>query len=99
MTQPISIPLSQSGDPAAFAAALEAHAKALAAHRVGPAKVPAPVASPLLDALVARVPASGPVATRGPDTFEVLPYVIVDDTPKPPAVATALAVLRETLAP
>lgn len=97
MVAPIQIPLSQSGPPAAFAAALETHRDALAAHRIGPAKVPAPVSSPLIDSLVQRVPQTGPVATRGPDTFEVLPYVIVDDTPKPPEVATALAVLRETL--
>lgn len=97
MTAPISIPLSQSGPADAFAAALAAHCAALAAHRLGPAKVPAPTASALLDSLVERVPATGPVATRGPDTFRVRPYEIVDDTPKTPEQQHALSVLRETV--
>lgn len=95
--QPVSVPLSAAGNPVAFAAALAAHAAALAAHRVGPAKVAAPVADPLVDFLVARIPDTGPVATRKPDTFQVRPYVIVDDTPKTPAQNQALSVLRETI--
>lgn len=95
----LKIPLSVSGDPAAFQRALEAHRAALAAHRSGPHGIPAPVAHPLLDSLIARVPAAGPVATRGPDTFAILPYEIVDDTPRTPEQQTALNVLRETLAP
>jgi hypothetical protein len=97
VAEPIQIPLSQSGPPAAFAAALAAHCAALAAHRVGKVGVPVPAASALLDSLIERVPATGPVATRGPDTFRVRPYVVTDDTPKTPEVATALSVLRETL--
>jgi hypothetical protein len=93
----IQVPLSAAGSAVAFAAALAAHAAALAAHRTGPARVAAPVAHPLLESLVLRVPASGPVATRGPDTFQIAPYTIVDDTPRPPEQQTALAVLRETL--
>lgn len=101
MTQPaspISILLSQSGPPDTFAAALSDHCAALVAHRVGKAGVPVPAASALLDSLVERVPASGPVATRGPDTFRVRPYEIVDDTPKTPEQQQALSVLRETIA-
>ena len=81
----IQIPLSQSGDPVAFAAALEAHRADLAAHRIGPANVPVPT-DPywIFDSLIQRVPAAGPVATRGPDTFQVRAHEIVDDTPKPP---------------
>lgn len=99
MADPIQLPLSATGDPTAFAAALSARAAALAAQRKGKAGIPAPVGSPLLDALIQCVPAAGPVATRGPDTFQVAPYEIVDDTPKSPEVAAALSVLRETLAP
>ena len=81
----IQIPLSQSGDPVAFAAALEAHRADLAAHRIGPANVPVPT-DPywIFDSLIQRVPAAGPVATRGPATFQVRAHEIVDDTPKPP---------------
>lgn len=97
MVAPIQIPLSLSGPPAAFATALAAHAAALASHRTGKAGVPVPTHP--FDSLVVRVPQTGPVATRGPDTFQVLPYTIVDDTPRTPAQQTALNVLRETLAP
>lgn len=93
----LEIPLSQSGPVPAFQAALEAHRAALEAHRSGPHGQPVPVAHPLLDSLVARVPATGPVATRGPDSFVILPYSIVDDTPRPAEQQTALQVLRETL--
>lgn len=89
----IQIPLSQVGNPAAFAAALEVHRVALESHRVGKPGVAAPVAHPLLDCLVARVPRGDPL----PDAFQLLAYEIVDDTPKPPEVNQALQVLRETL--
>jgi len=93
----IQIPLSQSGPAPAFAAAVAAHCAALAAHRTGKAGVPVPVASPLIDSLVLRVSDTGPVATRKPDSFQVRPYEIFDDTPKSPEVDQALSVLRETL--
>jgi hypothetical protein len=89
----MKIPLSQIGDPKAFAAALEAHRAALEAHRVGKAGVPAPIAHPLLDSLVARVPRGDP----HPDDFVILPYEIFDDTPRTPEQDKALSVLRETL--
>jgi hypothetical protein len=89
--------LSQIGDPKAFAATLEAHRAALAAHRIGPTGIAAPQAHPLVDSLVQRVPATGPVATRGPDTFQIAPYEIVDDTPRSPEANKAISVLRETL--
>lgn len=85
---PIQIPLSVSGPAPAFAAALEEHRAALAAHRTGEAGVAVPIAHTLLDSLVLRVPATGPVATRGPDTFVIAPYEIVDDTPPPPPAPT-----------
>lgn len=94
----IQIPLSAVGSAAAFAAAVSSHIAALTKHRTGPARVAAPTAPAAVEAVVLRVPASGPVATRGPDTFTAVPYTIVDDTPKPPEVAAALSVLRETLA-
>jgi hypothetical protein len=80
--------------PSSFAAALEAHRAALEAHRMGKAGVPAPVAHPLLDSLVARVPRGDP----HPDDFVILPYEIVDDTPRTAEQNQALSVLRETLA-
>lgn len=94
----ISIPLSAIGSAAAFQALVAAHLKALSSHRTGPARIAAPTAPAAVEAVVLRVPATGPVATRGPDTFTIAPYAIVDDTPKPPEVAAALSVLRETLA-
>ena len=93
----VQIPLSLSGPADQFALALEAHRAALEKHRIGKAGVAQPVAHPLLDQLVDRVPDVGPVATRGPDKFVILPYEIYDDTPKPPEQAQALKVLRETI--
>lgn len=91
---PLQIPLSRSGPVDAFRAQVEAHCVALAIHAAGPAGVAAPVAHPLLSALVVRVPRGDPL----PDAFEVAPFDIFDDTPKPPEVDQALRVLRETLA-
>lgn len=93
----IKIPLTQIGSPADFAKAVEAHRKALEAHRLGPAGKPAPVASHWVEQVIARVPDTGPVATRGPDRFEVHPYEIVDDRPLSDEAAKTLAVLRETV--
>lgn len=97
----IAIPLSVSGPADAFAARLEAHRAALAAHRLLPAHkagAPAP-ADPILDALVLRVPDTGPVAKRKPDTFAIAPYTIVDDTPRTAEAQKAIETLRETLSP
>jgi len=93
----VQIPLSLSGPADQFALALEAHRAALEKHRIGKAGVAQPVAHPLLDQLVARVPETGPVATRGPDRFVIVLYEIFDDTPKLPEVDQALKVLRETI--
>lgn len=89
----VTIPLSQSGEPAAFAASLSAYAAALAAQRAGKPGIPAPVASPLVASLVVSVSRGDP----HPDSFQVLPYTIVDDTPKTAEQEQALAVLRETI--
>ena len=89
----VHIPLSQIGDAAAFRAKVEAHRAALAAHRSGKPGIGAPQADQLVDSLVLRVPGTGPVATRGPDEFEVRPYEIVDDTPPPPSLAERKATL------
>jgi len=88
------VPLSLSGDPEAFHAALIGHRDALQAHRMGPCGHPAPVAHPLLDSLVERVHRGDPL----PDAFEIAPYEIVDDTPHTAEQQQALDVLRETLA-
>lgn len=93
----VQVPLSQSGPAPAFAVALEAHRAALQDHRTGKAGVPAP--THLFDHLIARIPATGPVATRGPDIFQIVPYEIVDDTPRTAEQSQALQVLRETLKP
>lgn len=87
----IKIPLSQIGSAQAFADRLEAHRAALADHRIGEPGQPAPIAAAdhdLIDALILRVPESGPVDTRGPDRFEIAPYEIVDDTPAEPEPPT-----------
>lgn len=93
----IDIPLSQVGSSEQFADDVEAHRKALAAHLLGQPGQPAPVASQWIEAVIRRVPQSGPVAKRGPDRFEVADYRIVDDRPKPPEVVKAIEVLRESM--
>lgn len=89
----VQLLLSATGDPAAFRSALEAYRAALEAHRAGKPGIPAPVAHPLLEALIQRVPQGDPL----PDLFQILPYEIVDDTPRPPEQDQALRILRETL--
>lgn len=93
----ISLPLSQTGPADQFAQAVQAHIEALQAHRLGPPGKAAPRASELIERVIATQSQDGPVATRGPDRFVVLPYEIVDDTPKTPAQEQAISVLRETL--
>lgn len=87
----LQIPLSRIGSAQGFADRLEAHRAALANHRIGEPDQPAPIAPAdhdLLDALILRVPESGPVEGRGPDRFEIAPYKIVDDTPRDPEPPT-----------
>jgi hypothetical protein len=93
----IQIPLSQSGPADQFAAAVQQHIEACTAHMMGAPGKPAPRSSELVEAVVARVPADGPVATRGPDKFVALPYQIIDDTPKTPEQQQAINTLRETI--
>jgi hypothetical protein len=93
----INIPLSQSGPADQFAQAVQQHIEACTAHQMGRPGVPAPRSSELVEAVVARVPQDGPVATRGPDKFVALPYQIVDDTPKTPEQQKAIDLLRETI--
>lgn len=89
----VIVPLSVSGPPVAFAAALEAHRAALEAHRAGPAGQAAPIGHPLLDSLIQRVARGDPE----PDAFEIAPYRIEDDTPRTPEAERAIQTLRETL--
>lgn len=89
----LQLPLSQTGPADAFAAALEAHRLDLVAHRSGKPGVPAPAHTPFLDSLIQRVPRGDP----HPDDFVIVPYEIVDDTPRSPEAQKAIDVLRETL--
>jgi hypothetical protein len=106
----IEIPLSQlkalySAAPNAsaaeiasyLAASLKMCRSAFEAHVMGPPGRAAPIVDPLFEALIQRVPETGPVADRGPDKFVIAPYTIVDDTPLPAEAQQALAVLRETI--
>lgn len=93
----IRIPLSQSGPADKFAAEVEAHRAALASHRVGKPGIAAPTHTALIEALIVQTPQTGPVASRGPDSFTVAPYEIFDDAPKTPEAEQALKVLRETV--
>jgi hypothetical protein len=83
----IRIPLSAIGSAEEFAAALEAHRADVEAHMMGQAGVPAPVGHQLIEDLVQRIPAEGPVAERGPDTIAILEYEVFDDSPPPPTLA------------
>ena len=82
----IRIPLSQSGPAESFAASVQAHRNALEKHMMGKPGKPVPIASALIEAVIERRPQDGPVATRGPDKFVILPYEIYDDTPVSPEV-------------
>lgn len=93
----IQIPLSVSGPADAFAQAVKAHRDALEAHLMGKPGRPAPATSALTESVIERQPQQGDVAMRGPDRFVVLPYEIVDDTPRPADHQQAIEVLRETL--
>jgi hypothetical protein len=93
----VNVPLSLSGPAEAFAKAVQAHVEACTAHMMGKPGKPAPIASPAVAMVVARQPEDGPVATRGPDRFMVLPYTIIDDTPRTPEQQRAIDTLRETI--
>lgn len=89
----IKIPLSHSGPAKEFAKAVEAHRKALEAHMMGKPGKPAPIANAIIEAVIERRPQDGPVATRGPDKFVIMPYEIYDDTP----VSPELQILRDSI--
>jgi hypothetical protein len=91
VTMALTLPLSRTGDPAAFAVTIEAYRAALEAQRSGKPGVVAPASS--FDFLIARVPRGDPL----PDAFQVVPYTIVDDTPLSPEAQKAIGVLRETI--
>jgi hypothetical protein len=93
----MQIPLSLSGPPEAFAKAVQAHVEACTAHMMGKPGKAAPIASDMVAKVVARQPQEGPVATRGPDRFVVLPYTIIDDTPRTPEQQLAIDTLRDTI--
>lgn len=78
---PLEIRLSQLQDRAQFEQAVAEHIERLVAFSREVGK-PRPVAHPLVEAAVKRV--SHPKSAKLPDDFMV-DYIIVDDTPPPPA--------------
>jgi hypothetical protein len=90
----ISLPLSQTGPANEFAQAVEAFRQAKLAHRFT-VDVPAPTASPMIESLVRRVQGE----PGKPDDFVVLPFEIIDDTPRTPEQQKAIETLRETIRP
>lgn len=82
----IQIPLSQISSQADFDAAVTAHRAALEKHMKGKPGIAAPTADPLVQAVIARVAQTGPVATRGPDSFVIQPYEFIDDRPVSPEI-------------
>jgi hypothetical protein len=93
----IQVPLSLSGPPDVFAKAVQAYVEACTAHMMGKPGKPAPIASDVVAMVVQRQPQDGPVATRGPDRFVVMPYTIIDDTPRTPEQQAAIDLLRDTI--
>lgn len=94
---PIQIPLSVSGPAEDFARAVRAHRDALQAHLLGKPGKAAPVAPVAIQSVIVRQPQQGPVATRGPDQFVILPYEIIDDTPLTAEQQKAIDTLRQTI--
>lgn len=82
----IRIPLSLIGSAEEYATAVAKHRNDLQAHMMGKPGKPAPLASDIVCAVIERRPQEGPVATRGPDEFVILPYEVVDDRPVSPEV-------------
>lgn len=98
---PLSVAVAIAGSSEAFAAGVETHRAAIEAHMMGTPGIAVPIAHDVIEALITRVPDTGPVADRGPDKILVCDYRIVDDTPAPPEkdeIQRALDVLRETIA-
>ena len=93
----INVPLSLSGPADAFAKAVQEHRDALEAHLMGKPGKPAPIAPDAVAMVIKRVPQDGPVATRGPDQFVIMPYTIIDDTPFTPEQQRAIDTLRDTI--
>jgi hypothetical protein len=88
----IQIPLSQIGSAESFVQAVESFRQAKLAHRFT-VDVPAPTADPLIESLVRRVQGE----PGKPDDFLVLPFEIIDDTPRTPEQQKAIDTLRETI--
>lgn len=93
----IQVPLSLSGPPEAFSKAVQAHRDALEAHLMGKPGKAAPIAPDAVAMVIKRQPQDGPVATRGPDQFVIMPYTIIDDTPRTPEQQRAIETLRDTI--
>jgi hypothetical protein len=93
----VQVPLSLTGIPEVFAKAVTAYRDALEAHMMGRPGKPAPVAPSVVAMVVERQPQEGPVADRGPDRFVILPYTIIDDTPRTPEQQLAIDTLRDTI--
>ena len=88
----IRLALSQTGSAHEFAQAVEAFRQAKLAHRFT-VDVPAPTADPMIESLVRRVQGEPGKS----NDFVVLPFEIVDDTPRTPEQQKAIDVLRETI--
>jgi hypothetical protein len=93
----IQVPLSLSGSLTHFAKAVAAHRDALEAHLMGKPGKAAPIAPDVVAMVIQRQPQEGPVATRGPDQFVILPYTIIDDTPRTAEQQLAIDTLRDTI--
>ena len=91
------IPLSRAGSAEAFAQQVQQHIRALTAHMMGKPGKSMPRADELVELVIQRQPDTGPVAKRGPDKFVVLPYEIIDDTPRTPEQQQAINTLRATI--
>lgn len=93
----IQVPLSLIRDPEQFRLAVEDYRKGLEDHAMGKPGRPRPSATPLIEAVIKRQPQDGPVAIRGPDQFVIMPYTIIDDTPRTPEQQRAIETLRHTI--
>lgn len=93
----IKVPLSRVGSADAFAQKVQQHVRRLTAHMMGKPGNPMPRADELIELVIQRQPDTGPVAKRGPDKFVVLPYEIIDDTPRTPEQQQAIDTLRATI--
>lgn len=82
MAPTIQIPLSQISTPSEFDAAVAKYRAELERHVMGNTGVASPVADMLVQLVIARVPQKGPIESRGPDEFTVLPYEFLDDLPQ-----------------